>query len=70
MLALCIFSKGYYNQRHENRLVFPRRNCKKVGNNSFTNRLHMLEESMDFGWLGLDPAGFDSGIKERIPKYS
>ena len=38
--------------------------------NSFANRLYLLEGSMDFGWLGLDPAGFDSIIKEKNPKNS
>ncbi len=65
-LATSVIARGYYNDRHRNRLFFARHNSKKVGINSFTNRLHLLTDDMNFEWLCLDPGEFDREIKERI----
>ena len=65
-LMRSVLSRGYYNDRHPNRLKFRKRNSMKVGVNSFTNRLWRLKEEMDFEWLELDGREFDTAIKERI----
>ena len=65
-LATSVIARGYYNDRHCNRLFFVRHNSKKVGIHSFTNRLHLMTDDKNFEWLCLDPGEFDREIKERI----
>ena len=65
-LATSVIARGYYNNLHQNRLFFVRHNSKKIGINSFTNRLHLLADDMNFEWLCLDPGDFDKEIKEKI----
>ncbi len=52
-LALSVLSRGYYSTRFPNRMAFFRRNTRRVGLNSFTNRLHLLQDNLNFVWLNM-----------------
>ena len=68
-LALSVLSKGYYSVRFPNRVTFYRRNSRKVGVNSFTNRLHLLENHLNFNWLNMSQKTFCEKINTIIPNF-
>ena len=52
-LALSVLFRGYYSMRFPKRMAFIRRNTRRVGLNSFTNRLHLLQDNLNYDWLDM-----------------
>jgi hypothetical protein len=66
-LALSVLSRGYHNERNPGRLTFTRQNAKRIGYNSFTNRLHDIENVLDFDWLDMPQKTFNDTLLSRFP---
>lgn len=68
-LALTILTRGYFNERIPDRLTFGRYNARKVGFNSFTNRLHLIDDILQFDWLSMSQKSFNEALLSRVSRY-